>query len=96
MYLIPIIRTGRAISACCLFPEYPIYAISASEILSYSIPFIRNSKTDTDIIIFTLLYFFKNEYAQQLIQQFKKRDLLFYQIELYSIILFLIYYIVLY
>lgn len=41
MYLIPFIRTGRAITSCLLFPEYPIEAIATSELVSYIGPFIN-------------------------------------------------------
>ena len=43
MYLIPLVRTSRAIVSCILLPENPLLAITASEIVSYTIPFINNS-----------------------------------------------------
>ena len=43
MYLIPLVRTSRAVAACTFIPGNPIFAISCSEIISYTVPFINNS-----------------------------------------------------
>ena len=90
MYLIPLIRTGRAITSCLLFPEHPIEAIATSEIISYTIPFINHYPFDLNIIGFTFYLIYDPIYARNLIQFFKNKNILYYNIELILIILFLL------
>ena len=52
MYIIPAIRTTRALSACTLLPNNPLLAITLSEVLSVVCPFIKNSNQNIDIILF--------------------------------------------
>ena len=66
LYLIPLIRTSRAITACTLIPTHPILAIGVSEIYSYTIPFIYNSPINSlnDMILF--IFYFFNYYDSSL------------------------------
>ena len=92
MYLIPLIRTSRAIAACSFFPDHPIVAISSSEILSYCVPFIYNSPNNAlkDMIFFLFYFYLYNDCAKQLINKFKNKYILFYEIEAICILLYLL------
>lgn len=92
MYLIPIIRCSRAITACTLFPSHPIEAITTSEIISYTYPFITNSYMSYDILLFMFYYFYDNEYSLQLIREYKEKDILYYQTEICGLLLYLLNY----
>ena len=94
MYLIPIVRTSRAICACYLIPDYPILAITISEITSYIIPFINNSPLNAtnNIILFTFYYIFYNSSAIEIINKYKNRYKLNYYLEILAFLtIFLIY-----
>ena len=94
MYLIPLVRTGRAIAACTLIPSNPLLAITTSEIISYSIPFINNSPlyAINDMILFLFYYFSYNNSAIDLIEQFKNKYINEYRFEAISIITYLLFY----
>lgn len=92
MYLIPAIRTSRAIAACTLFPLHPIEAVAASESISLVLPFVNNSYMATDIFIFMFYFFNDNEQSLQLIEQFKQKDILYYQSEMCCLLLYLLSY----
>ena len=94
MYLIPLIRTTRAIAACTLIPSNPLLAITTSEIVSYTIPFINNSPlyAINDMILFLFYYFSYNNSAIDLIQQFKNKYINEYRLEAISILTYLIIY----
>ncbi len=94
MYLIPLVRSGRAIAACTLIPSNPLLAITTSEIISYSIPFINNSPlyAINDMILFLFYYFSYNNSAIDLIEQFKNKYINEYRFEAISIITYLLFY----
>ena len=50
MYLVPLIRMSRAVSACILCPDNIIESIATSELISYVGPFIRYPPIDLNII----------------------------------------------
>ena len=56
MYLIPLVRTCRAITACTILPNDPLFAITISEITSYTIPFINNSPLNAINNMFLFLF----------------------------------------
>lgn len=89
MYLIPFIRTGRAITSCLLFPEYPIEAIAISELVSYIGPFINYPPVNLNIIGFTIYLIYDPMYARELIEIYKNESILLYKIELILLIIFL-------
>jgi len=90
MYLIPIIRSSRAVAACTLMPSHPVEAIAVSEIISLVLPFIKNSTMNTDILIFMFYFFTDTDHALQLIEQYKQKDLLYYQSEICCLLLYLL------
>jgi hypothetical protein len=94
MYLIPLVRTTRAIAACTFIPSNPLLAITTSEIISYSIPFINNSPlyAINDMILFLFYYFSYNNLAIDLIEQFKNKYINEYRFEAISIITYLLFY----
>lgn len=94
MYLIPLVRTSRAIALCTILPNNPIIAISTSEIISYIIPFIKNSPIYAlnDMIIFLIYYFYYNDSGLLIIEKYKNKYKNFYKLELISILLYLFIY----
>ena len=92
MYIIPLIRTQRAIAACSIYPQHPLQAIAISEILSLTLPFIKNSTFNTDILVFMFYFFYSNEHALHLIEQYKQKDILFYKYENISLFIYLLAY----
>jgi hypothetical protein len=91
MYIIPLIRTGRAISAYYLFPVESFYAIAISETISYIIPVIKKSILDKDKLIYMFYFIFDYNKSIDLIEKYRKERKVYYNFELFSIILFLIY-----
>ena len=94
MFLIPYIRTSRAVTSCLLFPNHPIEAIVASEIISYIGPFIKKTYNYSDIILFVYYYFYYNDEAKNLINDIKNKNLQYYQIEASLLTCFLCYYLI--
>ena len=94
MYLIPLVRTGRCIAACTILPNNPLLAITTSEMISYTLPFINNSPlySFNDMILFLLYYFNYNDSAIDLMNQFKNKNILNYKLESISILTYLIVY----
>jgi hypothetical protein len=94
MYLIPLVRTSRAIAACTILPDNPILAIASSEIISYTIPFINNNPLNAlnDMALFLLYYFNYYECALDVMDQFKLKYLKNYQLESISILIYLFIY----
>ena len=92
MYIIPAIRTTRALSACTLLPNNPLLAIATSEILSVVCPFIKNSTMNSDILVFMFYFFYNNEYALTFIEEYKNKDIIYYNYELLTSLLFLLFY----
>ena len=94
MYLIPLVRTSRAIAACTIISNNPIIAISTSEIVSYVLPFINNSPIYAlnDMVLFLFYYFYYNESAIDIINQYTNKYKNLYKIEWISILTYLFIY----
>ena len=94
MYLIPLVRTSRAIAACTLIPDNPLLAITSSEIISYVIPFINNSPlyAFNNMVLFLFFYINDNKSGVNMINQFKNKYILNYRLESVSILIYLIIY----
>ena len=94
MYLIPLVRTSRAIAVCTILPDNPILAIASSEIISYTIPFINNNPINAlnDMVMFILYFYNYNESAIDLMNEFKLKYLTNYRIESISILIYLFIY----
>lgn len=91
MYLIPFIRTSRAIVATTIFPENPLFAIASSEIISFIIPFINNNPLYAlnDMVLFIIYYFNYNKYAIDIMKNYKNKYFKYYLTENISILLYL-------
>ena len=94
MYLIPLVRTCIAITACTILPNDPLFAITISEITSYTIPFINNSPLNAINNMFLFLFYFYNynDSAIDIMDQFKNKYILNYKIESIIILTYLIIY----
>lgn len=94
MYLIPLVRTSRAIAACTIISNNPIISISTSEIISYTVPFINNSPIFAldHMILFLFYYFHYNEQSLQIMNEYKNKYNKYYKIECVSILLYLLIY----
>lgn len=94
MYLIPLVRTSRAIAACTILPNHPLIAITASETVSYIIPFINNSPLNAinNMILFLFYYISYNESALDVMEQFKNKYKREYIIEFISTLTYLFIY----
>tara|TARA_Y100000768_G_scaffold388423_1_gene384268 strand:- start:2949 stop:3242 length:294 start_codon:yes stop_codon:yes gene_type:complete len=91
MYLLPIIRVNRAIASTLLFPEHPIYAISASEIISVFGPFF-NPNIYTNIMTLIISIMYNPNFADFFIKKYKETQTIYYQSEICSSLLFIITY----
>lgn len=94
MYLIPLIRSSRAVVACTFFPQHPIIAVSCSEVISYVVPFINSSPIYgfDNMILFLFYFYFYNESSLILINELKNKYILNYQIEIICILFYLLIY----
>ena len=94
MYLIPLVRTSRCVAACTILPDNPLLAISISEMISYTLPFINNSPINSinDMILFLFYYITYNESSIDIINRFKNKYILNYKLESISILTYLIIY----
>ena len=57
MYLIPLVRTSRAITVCTLLPNNPLLSVAISEIASFIVPFIYNYPNDIFNSAFLFAYY---------------------------------------
>ena len=94
MYLIPLVRTSRAIAASTILPNHPFIAITTSETISYIIPFINNSPLNAinHMILFLFYYISYNESALAVMEQFKNKYKREYILEFISILTYLFIY----
>ena len=74
MYLTPIIRTNRAISACLIYPSQPIQAIAISEIASFLIP-IFNPKLYPRIFGTIIAIMYQPNYAYYYIKKYNEAEI---------------------
>jgi len=90
MYLIPLVRAGRAATCCLLFPEYQTEMIAISEIFSYSFPFLNFSSPIFNMVGFTIYLIYDREYAINLINIYKNEKKIIYNIEFLLLYLYLL------
>ena len=81
MRLYPIIRTTRAISACLIYPEDPLTAISVSETISL-ISALYNPITFTKIISATVAFMYCPKLSYYFLNSYNKMNNLYYQAEI--------------
>lgn len=89
MYLTPIIRTNRAISACLIYPSHPIQAIAISEITSFFIP-IFNPKLYSRIFAIILAIMYQPNYAYYYIKKYHEINKIHNEAEICSLLLFIL------
>lgn len=89
--IISSVRITRAISVYTLLPNHPLIAITMSEIISYTIPFIYNSPINAlnDMILFIFYKFYYNKSSLSIIDKYKKEYYNYYLCELLLITIFL-------
>ena len=94
MYLIPFVRTSRAVVACTILPSHPILAVASSELFSYCVPFITNTPFNAinNMVLFLFYYFNYNESALDVMNQFKNKNIVRYNLEILLICFYLINY----
>ena len=89
MLLVPLIRSGRAISGCLLFPEHPIAVITASEFISVLAPMINPDMMPKILgTIYALL--FNPTFAYYYIEKYNNITRLYNQAEICSLLLFIV------
>ena len=90
MYLVPLIRTNRAIAASLIYPEHPIQAIAISEVISVLGPFLNPNMYNKIIgIMFAIMYM--PNYSSYFLNYYYKQNLLYDQAELFVFIMSLDY-----
>lgn len=89
MYLIPLVRTNRAIAASLIYPQHPLQAIAATEIVSVFGPFL-NKTMYTKIIGLTIAIIYNPKFSYFLLENFEKTQNYYYQAEICSSLLFIL------
>lgn len=87
MFLIPFIRTGRAISACLICPNNPISAIAISETISVVGPLL-NSQTYTKLLGIFIAMAYNPTYANFYLKYYLKTEKVYHITELLFLILY--------
>lgn len=89
MYLVPLIRTNRAIAATLIYPEHPIQAIAISEFVSVLGPFFNPNMYNKIIgIMFAIMYM--PNYSNYFLNYYYKQNLLHDQAEICCLLLFVL------
>ncbi len=89
MYLVPLIRTNRAIAASLIYPEHPIQAIAISETISVLGPFFNPNMYNKIIgIMFAIMYI--PNYSSYFLNYYYKQNLLHDQAEISCLLLFVL------
>ena len=94
MFIIPFIRTTRAISACTLLHGHPVIAIATSEFLSYTIPFINTTPlySINNMLLFIIYYYSNHKSTIDIINKYTDKYIFFYKLESLTISLYLFQY----
>lgn len=93
MYLLPFIRINRAVIATIIYPDSPILAISASEVISTGVPLL-NPKTQPLIIATIIAILYNPSFASFYISKNIEVNTIYNKIELSTQILFIISYLI--
>jgi hypothetical protein len=91
MYLTPLIRSSRAISACLIYPEHPITAIAISETISVLGP-LFNLQHLSKIITTTMAIIYAPSYTYYYIKQFNQVATIYNKIEIIILWIFILYF----
>jgi len=95
MYLIPLVRTNRAIAASLLYPQHPIQAIAISEIFSVIGPFF-NPKMYSKIMALTICMMYQPNFSHHFLDYYQNNQNIYYKTEICTSLLFISYYTLLY
>lgn len=87
MYLIPLIRANRAIAASFICPTHPIQAILVSETISICAPLL-DPQFFSKILGLILAIKYNPTFANTMINQYKKINLIYNQGEICCLLLF--------
>ncbi len=91
--LLPFIRINRACATILIYPQHPIQAIAISETISIIIPlFNPNLYKKTIGIILAIMYM--PNYASAIINIENKNRKIYYEFEIYSILIFILFLII--
>lgn len=89
MYLVPLIRANRAISACLIYPEHPLSAIAVSEVISVVGPILKPDLFPRILgTIMAMMY--QPYYANYYIKKYHELHNLHNQAEICSLLLFVV------
>jgi hypothetical protein len=89
MYLIPLVRTNRAIAASLIYPENPILAVAVSEIVSVIVPLL-NPKKYSKIMAHIIAFIYNPNFASSILESYKNSDIIYYKSEICFLLLFCI------
>jgi len=89
MYLIPLVRTNRALAASLIYPDNPMLAVAASEIISVMVPLL-NPKKYSKLIAHIIAFMYNPNYASSIIKSYQEQDMLYYKSEICFLLLFCI------
>jgi hypothetical protein len=89
MYLVPLIRANRAIAASLIFPENPLSAIAASEVISVIGP-ILNPDLFPRILGTIMAMLYSPNYGDYLLKSYNEEYTKHNQAEICSLLLFVV------
>ena len=89
MYLIPLVRTNRAIAASLIYPENPVLAVAASEIVSVIVPLL-NPKKYSKIMAHIIAFIYNPNFASSILESYQNSDKIYYRSEICFLLLFCI------
>jgi hypothetical protein len=89
MYLIPLVRTNRAIAASLIYPENPVLAVAASEIVSVIVPLL-NPKKYSKIMAHIIALIYNPNFASSIVESYQNSDKIYYRSEICFLLLFCI------
>jgi hypothetical protein len=85
MYLVPLIRSSRALTSTILYPENPLLAVTLSETLSVVIPYI-NFELKHPMLVFRLISSYDN-FMYMMYEEDKEK---YYKIELLCLLVLML------
>ena len=89
MYLIPLVRTNRALAASLMYPENPILAVAASELVSVIVPLL-NPKKYSKIMAHIIALIYNPNFASSILESYQNSDIIYYKSEICFLLLFCI------
>ena len=89
MYLTPLIRSSRAISACLIYPQHPVTAIAISETISVLGPLLQPDQY-SKIIATIMAIIYAPSYAYYYIKASNQVVTIYNKAEITSLLLFIL------